>query len=265
MRNARDEILARIRRADGTMSATQAEIAAKAAALLPAAGVIQPQFDALSNRARFIERATSERLTATGDEVTDWPAAVAAVRAYLERSNLPLEIAMPPMERLTGVHSVLEALRAERRELRRLELRPGRHERGALAEIRQLAERRGVPVSAFPPGREPDESQGVRLEAGALPELPLEALLETGGEPAPWLLALDGVELEIQPGETVALVGPSGAGKPTIVQLIQRFYDPNEGRVLIDGQDLPVALRPAALREVESHDLDLGQERLGHG
>ncbi|MEZ5714017.1 MAG: ABC transporter transmembrane domain-containing protein [Paracoccaceae bacterium] len=54
----------------------------------------------------------------------------------------------------------------------------------------------------------------------------------------PQVRALDGVDLVIRPGETVALVGPSGAGKTTIVQMIQRFYDPGEGRVLIDGQDL---------------------------
>ncbi|MTJ05774.1 MAG: ATP-binding cassette domain-containing protein [Sediminimonas qiaohouensis] len=50
--------------------------------------------------------------------------------------------------------------------------------------------------------------------------------------------ALDGVDLDIAPGETVALVGPSGAGKTTIVQSILRFYDPSEGRVLLDGVDL---------------------------
>ncbi len=50
--------------------------------------------------------------------------------------------------------------------------------------------------------------------------------------------ALAGVSLRVAPGETVALVGPSGAGKTTILQLLLRFYDPQEGRVTIDGHDL---------------------------
>lgn len=54
----------------------------------------------------------------------------------------------------------------------------------------------------------------------------------------PDVSALDRVCLTVQPGETVALVGPSGAGKTTVVQLLQRFYDPAEGRVLLDGVDL---------------------------
>jgi ATP-binding cassette subfamily B protein len=50
--------------------------------------------------------------------------------------------------------------------------------------------------------------------------------------------ALDHVTLHIAPGETVALVGPSGAGKTTVIQLIQRFWDPETGRVTLDGYDL---------------------------
>ncbi len=50
--------------------------------------------------------------------------------------------------------------------------------------------------------------------------------------------ALDGVSFRVRPGETVALVGPSGAGKTTILQLLLRFYDPQEGSVTLDGQDL---------------------------
>lgn len=50
--------------------------------------------------------------------------------------------------------------------------------------------------------------------------------------------AVHGVSLHVRPGERIALVGPTGAGKSTIVSLLPRFYDPTEGRVLIDGQDV---------------------------
>ena len=49
---------------------------------------------------------------------------------------------------------------------------------------------------------------------------------------------LDRIDLDIEPGQTVALVGPSGGGKSTLVSLIPRFFDPAAGRILIDGQDL---------------------------
>lgn len=51
-------------------------------------------------------------------------------------------------------------------------------------------------------------------------------------------LALEKVTLEVAPGESVALVGPTGAGKSTIVKLLARFYDPSKGTVLLDGVDL---------------------------
>ena len=51
-------------------------------------------------------------------------------------------------------------------------------------------------------------------------------------------LALEGVSLVVPPGQTVALVGATGAGKSTLAKLVVRFYDPTSGRVLLDGHDL---------------------------
>ncbi len=60
---------------------------------------------------------------------------------------------------------------------------------------------------------------------------------DNGDEPEQ-VLALDDIELLIPPGQTVALVGATGAGKSTMAKLMARFYDPTSGRVLVDGHDL---------------------------
>lgn len=58
--------------------------------------------------------------------------------------------------------------------------------------------------------------------------------------------AIKGLTLSVRPGETLALVGPSGAGKSTLFDLLLRFYDPQQGRILMDGIDL---------RQVDPQDL----------
>ncbi|RMA41789.1 ABC transporter transmembrane domain-containing protein [Rhodophyticola porphyridii] len=94
-----------------------------------------------------------------------------------------------------------------------------------LVELLQTADSVGDPASGAPlplGGRGAIAFENVRFHYPTRPET----------------AALDGVNLTVQPGETVALVGPSGAGKSTIFQLLLRFYDPESGRITLDGQDL---------------------------
>jgi ABC-type multidrug transport system fused ATPase/permease subunit len=62
----------------------------------------------------------------------------------------------------------------------------------------------------------------------------------------PGIRVLDDIDLRVRPGETVAIVGPTGAGKSTLTSLVARFYDVTEGRLLIDGHDI---------REIQRHSL----------
>lgn len=63
----------------------------------------------------------------------------------------------------------------------------------------------------------------------------------------PERFAIDGIDLQVSAGETLALVGPSGAGKSTLFDLLLRFFDPQQGRILVDGQPIQ-QLDPHELR-----------------
>ena len=104
-----------------------------------------------------------------------------------------------------------------------------------------VPDRPGAASLARPRGRV--ELRDVRFtypaaDAAALASLaPAAPESATNGE-QPSGPALDGVSLDVSPGELVALVGPSGAGKTTLTALLLRLYDPDEGAIAVDGTDL---------------------------
>ena len=92
----------------------------------------------------------------------------------------------------------------------------------------------------------PPESNALRLPERVDGRLELE-VVSFAYPSRPERNAVDNLTLSINPGETLALVGPSGAGKSTLFDLLLRFYDPQQGRILLEG--LPIAqLDPADLR-----------------
>ncbi len=116
---------------------------------------------------------------------------------------------------------------------------------GELSQAAGSAERLGEILEALPIVKAPDDPL-------PLPDPPVGSLaFENVSFAYPTRLdvsAVRGLSFSLRPGERVALVGPSGSGKSTVLQLLLRFYDPQEGRVLVDGVAID-RVDPSLLRE----------------
>ncbi|GAA0134767.1 ABC transporter ATP-binding protein [Paenibacillus sp. YSY-4.3] len=90
---------------------------------------------------------------------------------------------------------------------------------------------------------ERDEGAAVTLKQveGAVRFSDVSFSYEEGGD------TLEGISFEAKPGEMIALVGPTGAGKTTLIQLLSRFYNPSKGVITVDGRDI-TAIRRESLR-----------------
>ena len=109
---------------------------------------------------------------------------------------------------------------------------------GATERLMELLATRSDIVAPANPARFPEPAAGAVAFEGVTFHYPTR----------PERAALDDFSLRVEPGETVALVGPSGAGKTTVFQLLLRFYDPQAGVITVDGVDLAEA-DPEALRK----------------
>ncbi len=101
------------------------------------------------------------------------------------------------------------------------------------AQAQASAERVFEVLDSQPRVRQPEHAVVLPRLTGAVR---FEHVSARYGDEGP--LVLEDIDLSVAPGETVALVGMTGSGKSTVVQLVSRFYDPAAGRVLVDGHDL---------------------------
>jgi ABC-type multidrug transport system fused ATPase/permease subunit len=130
-----------------------------------------------------------------------------------------------PIQQLSQLYTTYQSgMAALEKIFQLLDVRPSLQDRPGAVELPRIAGELSFEEVSFAYAR-PNGGGGGAGEGGL-------------GAPAPAPLALAEVNLHVPPGQTVALVGATGAGKSTMAKLVARFYDPTRGRVLVDGHDL---------------------------
>ena len=218
------EAVRKQRKREGAMAATAGESIAgiKTVQALSLEETFAGTFTADNNRS-LKEGVQASRLTARLERSVDVLTAVATALVLWRGAGLVLRREMTPGELIVFLRYLQNAFRPVRdfaKYTARLAKATAAGER-VLEVLEMEPEVKDAPdAAAAPPFK-----GAVRLEG-------VDFAYEPGR------LALRGVSLDVQPGQQVALVGPSGGGKSTLVSLILRLYDPTAGRVTIDGRDL---------------------------
>jgi ATP-binding cassette subfamily B protein len=151
----------------------------------------------------------------------DFATSMVSFERVFEVLDLPLEIVEKPDA--TELHSVKGLL-----EFEDVNFRYNVDEKALLKDVRRFGQMQDVKAVLSGSNGAEKSHQG----NGEGEESPLVALSQARDE------VLDHISFRAEPGQLVAMVGPSGAGKTTLTYLIPRLYDPTGGRILIDGRDL---------------------------
>lgn len=218
------EVSRKQRRREGTMAATAAQSigAIKAVQALSLEEVLGEEFRSV-NRKSGADDVKAKRLEANLERTTDVLIAVATASVLFYGANLVMRAVLTPGDLLVFLAYLNNAYK------------PVRSFAKYTARLAKASAAGDRVLDVL------EESPEVQDLPGAVPASPFRGEVRFEGVSFGYedgRKALDGIDLAVRPGERVALVGPSGAGKSTFASLILRLYDPAEGRVTIDGQDI---------------------------
>lgn len=218
------EVARRQRRREGAMAATAAE--SMSAIKVVQALSLEERFAAVfsrSNRGSLTEGVRASRLAARLERTVDVLVAVATALVLYGGARLVLTNAITPGDLVV----FLSYLKSAFKPIRNFAKYAGRLAKATAAGERILELLQ----------RTPD----VRDLPGALPAGAFRGAVRFAGVSFaydPGHPVLHDIDIDVSPGQRVALVGPSGSGKSTLMNLLLRLYDPTDGRVMIDGRDI---------------------------